>query len=567
MKEDLNFYSHERVSERLILVTEGYSMVHRFTIGVIIGDEKILVIDAGLGAGSGLRQYIESLTGTGKPMICAATHNHPDHMGSAKTFDEAYVSWLDYPCRNDFALNVEQRLEDLKGFALGNEEVQSYCEEHILDNHDVKCRDIRDGDVFDLGGVKIRAVWLPGHSEGSMVFYNEEEKYLFAGDSVNTDVHLKKLDREGLIRYQSHLKRLIGLAAPDTIVYPAHLPLTMDMRIAENLVSAAEDLIQGRNLEQDPPGETIFTSRNNNPDIRMHFCSNTCIVYDRKKIKKISFYSHEQVSDHIYVVTENYSMVHRFTIGVIIGEERIAVIDSGLGMTGDLRSYIESFAGTDKPMICLCTHGAIDHIGASKLFDEAYLNPLDLEMIPRAVLTERRLSDLNAFCLENKEVMEYCREHMLINEDSTFLDVREGDSFDLGGGIVVEPIATPGHSKGHLAYLCRSGNIAFVGDAINADVHIKQLDKQGLRDYASMLRRFLLIAGEDVVMYAGHLNRAHRAGVVHHLAAACEEVADGNICGDPPGETIFTEKSGNPEIRMHYHGNCCIIYNRSLLKG
>ena len=283
-------------------------------------------------------------------------------------------------------------------------------------------------------------------------------------------------------------------------------------------------------------------------------------------MNKINFYSHEKVSDHIYVVTENYSMVHRFTIGVIVGEDAVAVIDSGLGMTGDLRTFIESVAGTKTPMICLCTHGAIDHIGASKLFDKAYLNPLDLEMIPRAVLTERRLSDLNAFCLNNKEVMEYCREHMLINEDSRFQDVKEGDAFDLGGGIVVEPIATPGHSKGHLAYLCRRDGIAFVGDAINADVHIKQLDRQGLYGYAGMLRRFLSIAGEDIVMYAGHLNRAHRADVARNLAAACEEAADGKTWGDPPGETIFTEKSGNPDIRMHYHGNCCIIYNRSLLK-
>lgn len=286
MKEELNFYSHEQVSERLILVTEGYSMVHRFTIGVVIGEEKILVIDAGLGGGSGLRPYIERLTGTGKPIICAATHNHPDHMGSAKTFDEAYVSWLDYPSRNDFSLNREQRLEDLKGFSLGNAEVLQYCAEHMIDNRDTECLDIKDGDVFDLGGVKIRAIWIPGHSEGSMAFYNQEEGYVFTGDSVNTDVHLKKLNREGLIRYQSYLKRFIGMVSPDSKVYPAHLPLTMDMKVAASLVSAAEDLIQGRNLEQDPPGETIFEDRNNNPDIRMHFCSNTCIVYNREKIKK-----------------------------------------------------------------------------------------------------------------------------------------------------------------------------------------------------------------------------------------------------------------------------------------
>ena len=56
--ENLCFWSHERKSEHLYIVTEGYSMVHRFTIGVVVGDEKVLVIDAGLGVAPGLRDYI-----------------------------------------------------------------------------------------------------------------------------------------------------------------------------------------------------------------------------------------------------------------------------------------------------------------------------------------------------------------------------------------------------------------------------------------------------------------------------------------------------------------------------
>lgn len=112
--ENLCFWSHERKSEHLYIVTEGYSMVHRFTIGVVVGDEKVLVIDAGLGVAPGLRDYIERIVGTGKPLICACTHGHPDHVGSALLFDEAYLNSRDYPRLSSFALNTGQRLEDLK---------------------------------------------------------------------------------------------------------------------------------------------------------------------------------------------------------------------------------------------------------------------------------------------------------------------------------------------------------------------------------------------------------------------------------------------------------------------
>lgn len=570
--DKLNFLSHEKISDRLYIFTEGYSMVHRFTIGVVVGDEKVLVIDAGMALGGPeLRKAIEAVVGADKPIICACTHCHPDHVGAAKLFDEAYVSFLDWPARADFAFGTEQRLEDLHGFALDSPEVLGYCQENVLINTDTIFKDIRDGDIFDLGGVKIHAVSIPGHSDGSMAFYNAEDDYVFTGDAVNTDTHLKKLDRDGFLAYKCALERFISIVGETARVYPAHLPLTMDTQIVKNLIDCCTDLIEG-NVAGDPPGETIFAKRNNNPDIRMHFRNNTAIVYNRSKINcgtpesdYLNFYSHERITDRIYVVTENYSMVHRFTIGVVIGDEKIMVIDSGLGMDKDLRQYIERFAGTEKTMICACTHGAIDHAGAACLFDEAFLNPRDYHMLESAFDAERRMRDLGAFSLFNREVIEYGRKNMIDNRGTKFTPVDEGDVFDLGG-IVVYPIRTPGHTQGHLAYFIPSAKIAFCGDGINADTHIKKLDNQGLLDYAAMLRRFASIVGDDITIYAGHLNRGHKINVLHNLAAACEDVAEGRTAGDPPGETIFLEKAGNKAIRMHYHGNSCIIYDSALLK-
>lgn len=573
--QPLNFLSHEQVSERLFIFTEGYSMVHRFTIGVVVGDEKILVIDAGLGATGDLRKAIESVIGTAKPVICACTHCHPDHVGSAKLFDEAYCSHLDWPSRADFALNMQQRLTDLNAFALNSPEVMEYCQEHILENSDATFKDIQDGDVFDLGGVKIEAIAIPGHSAGSMAFYNAAEKYVFTGDAINTDVHLKKLDRAGFEGYIASLESFIARVAPDVTLYPAHLPLAMDLQIARNLIVVCEDLLAGRTAG-DPPGETIFAERNNNPEHRMHYYNNTCVVYNERLLYggearpenargPLNFYSHEHVAERVYVVTEGYSMVHRFTIGVVIGDEKILVIDSGLGMDADLRAYIESFAGASKPMICVCTHGAIDHAGAACLFDEAYFNERDIPMLAGAFDQGRRMRDLAAFSLFNEEVIEYGRAHKLDNTKTVLKNIDEGDVIDLGG-ICVEPISTPGHSKGHLSYYIPQEKIVFGGDGINIDTHIKSLDRAGLLAYRDMLYRFLFFTGEDVRIYAGHLNRPHKSNVPRNLALACEEVANGMTAGDPPGETIFLEKAGNPAMRMHYHGNSCIIYNADLLK-
>lgn len=279
----LNFFSHEQISQRLWIFTEGYSMVHRFTIGVIIGDEKILVVDSGLGATNNLRETIESVVGKTKPLICVCTHLHPDHAGSAKRFDEAYCSHLDWPARSDFALNAQQRLTDLEGFSLNNAEVLAYGKTHMIENADSTFKDIQDGDIFDLGGVQIEAVHVPGHSAGSMAFFNRAEKYVFTGDAINTDVRLRKLGRAGFKAYIEMLSRFIARVGEDVTLYPTHLPLAMDISIARNLIVICQDLLDG-NTAGDPPGETIFAERNNNPDVRMHYYNNTCIVYSEKML-------------------------------------------------------------------------------------------------------------------------------------------------------------------------------------------------------------------------------------------------------------------------------------------
>ena len=279
----LNLFSYEQISERLWVFTEGYSMLHRFTIGVIVGDEKILVIDSGLGATDNLRETIESVVGTSKLLVCACTHLHPDHAGSAKRFDEAYCSHLDWPSRADFALSTQQRWTDLKAFALDSPEVMEFCQTHIIENADTTFKDIKDGDIFDLGSVKIEAVAVPGHSAGSMAFFNRKEKYVFTGDAINTDVRLRKLGRVGFASYREMLKRFIARVGEDVTLYPAHLPLSMDISIAKNLIVICEDLLAG-NTAGDPPGETIFAERNNDPDVRMHYYNNTCIVYSEKML-------------------------------------------------------------------------------------------------------------------------------------------------------------------------------------------------------------------------------------------------------------------------------------------
>lgn len=41
---------------------------------------------------------------------------------------------------------------------------------------------IEDNDIIEIGGIKLQALLAPGHSPGSLCFYNEAEKYVIGGD-------------------------------------------------------------------------------------------------------------------------------------------------------------------------------------------------------------------------------------------------------------------------------------------------------------------------------------------------------------------------------------------------
>ena len=575
--EHINFFSHERVSDRLILFNEGYSMVHRFTIGCIIGDEKIMIVDAGLGMVDDFRSYIESVVGTDKPFVLVCTHCHPDHVGSAIQFEDRYVSHLDLhdPRTPGFAFSDEQRLADLEDFALESRVAIDYCREHMLRNNLCDFKDIRDGDIFDLGGVQIEAIAVPGHSAGSMAFYNRTENYCFTGDAINTDVHLKKLDRQGFRDYKRTMEHFIERVDEGVTLYPAHLPMPMTLDIARNLVQICDDLVNGRNIRQDPMGETIFRGRQNNRAIRMHYVNNTCIVYNRdilngdglahfRPTADLNFYSHEKWTDRIYTVTINFSMVHRITLMVVIGDDRVMCIDSGHGIDYKLVEYIrENIAGYDKPMFMACTHVGIDHAGGAIQFNEYYIHSNDWEALERSMPRAKRLEDCQPFSLYNREFYEYTKDNMCQPPDPANLrELTDGMVFDLGG-IRVECLFTPGHSKGHTAFLIRDAGICFTGDAMNIDTHLKALDRQGMLDYAAMLDGFVARVDEDTMIFSSHLNRPHDMSVPRNIREACLEIAEGKTEDDPPGEAIQKHLTAfnNPAIKMHYHGNCCVVYD------
>lgn len=96
---------------------------------------------------------------------------------------------------------------------------------------------LKDNDIIDIGGRKIRVIYTPGHSPGHICLYEEMKGYLYTGDLVykgtlfafypGTDPVLFKHSIEKI----SNLKRI-------TKILPGHNELNIDADLISRIKHA-----------------------------------------------------------------------------------------------------------------------------------------------------------------------------------------------------------------------------------------------------------------------------------------------------------------------------------------
>jgi len=254
---------------------------------LVIGREKAALVDCGFGVTDTLRTFVESLTDL--PIICIVAHGHPDHAGAAALFDEIYMNPIDEALL-PVSLSYERRMGDVFGEGPGgkpkpvDEELKAYCEEHIVMTEHLDYRPMNDGDRFDLGGKVLEAVWMPGHTQGSMALVNTEDNYALISDCFSFRTAMVKAPTEkrvAITTYRDGLKRFLGMINDDTAIFWGHGTEPVDHSVPENMMKACQEVLDGK-TENDTPSNSHFAKRADAPKARMmqHVCGNVMLVYN-----------------------------------------------------------------------------------------------------------------------------------------------------------------------------------------------------------------------------------------------------------------------------------------------
>ncbi len=166
---------------------------------------------------------------------------------------------------------------------------------------------------------------------------------------------------------------------------------------------------------------------------------------------------------------------------LLIGSEKALLIDCGFGI-GDLKGAVRML--TDKPLIVALSHNHPDHTGNARQFPEVWMNHEDLGLeIPCPL--EMRRGDMRQIARRQKGSIgaPYNLFHLYPFDLNTDLrepeepmpeicDLRDGQTFDLGGGRVVRALACPGHTKGEMVFLDEMTRTLIAGDAVNYNLGV-----------------------------------------------------------------------------------------------
>lgn len=212
---------------------------------LIIGDEKAMLIDTGYGYAD-LCAAVRSVTD--KPLVIVNTHGHCDHTGGNGWFREmCYLHPADWAlCRDHTAMSMRRDNARRAENSMDFETKQTF--NALPDGFDLDAycamgtgslAEVKEGDVFRLGGATLEVYEAPGHTRGCIALWYREKNIVFTGDAANSFPWLFAPETTDRATYIRSLEKLRSLAAD--AYWGGHDPLPVHLEDIERYIRIARE--------------------------------------------------------------------------------------------------------------------------------------------------------------------------------------------------------------------------------------------------------------------------------------------------------------------------------------
>ena len=403
-------------------------------IYLVVGANEALLIDLSNpvnwaeNAAESLRSLVAERV-KGKPLTITFTHNHGDHTGMLPAY-----------------------LEDKEvRFALPQADFRQLAERFP----EGRFRFIGEGEVFDLGGVEVEAIAVPGHTAGSMVYLLKAQDLLFTGDAIGSGHGVWIFNEDGFYSYVSAVPHLMealeerGVDENKLKVYGGHYWQKDWLNLPKGRELGMEYIRDMKALLDEMESGTAATEPSNlgRPGLDTYFRHGEAIVtwsaeqaekyrnqYPETFVYRDADVVFRQIDEHTW--EGNGHLVYNESVYLVEGDDKALLIDAGTRMPHLDKAVAQL---TDKPVMMAVTHGHGDHVGGVVSFPEVWIHPADTSMIGSGA----RQYGLKVNLLSDGEVI------------------------DLGGR-QIEVLHTPGHTSGSVTFFDKEKHYGFSGDAFGS---------------------------------------------------------------------------------------------------
>ena len=151
-----------------------------------------------------------------KPVRLLCTHGHFDHIFGCDTIFDAFG--LQPEVHSDDAYLTDDLNAQVKQMLGADLQLQMPAVGHYL----------ADGEVIAFGRHQLKVLHTPGHTPGGVVFYCEQERTAFSGDTLfRMSIGRTDFEKGSYEQIIDSLHNVIAKLPADTTVYTGHGPLTV----------------------------------------------------------------------------------------------------------------------------------------------------------------------------------------------------------------------------------------------------------------------------------------------------------------------------------------------------
>lgn len=148
-----------------------------------------------------------------KPVHLIATHGHLDH-----NFGNTFV-YQTYGLKPEICAEDQNLLEHIK------EHAAALFGMNITEEQPPIGRLLKHGDTITFGQHTLKVLHTPGHSHGSALFYCEEERTVFTGDTLfRMSIGRTDFPESSWTEMEQSLKTIVTQLPKETIVLSGHGP-------------------------------------------------------------------------------------------------------------------------------------------------------------------------------------------------------------------------------------------------------------------------------------------------------------------------------------------------------